>query len=185
MIEITEDQYNKWLHLAVVVTSNRNSADLLHDLLLKFHRNSIDPEKMTMNYVFVSLKRLFIDEKRKNKTVDNEYELEMLSELEDEEVDHQEVYDEQKEKLDFIKYEVLNLRSSDIKLFELRYITYNEEKKRFGFSQREIARRIGVSNVLIHYKEKEILNTINDAWDNRKKITNRNKIIDSILKNKK
>ena len=182
MFDITERQYQEWLHFAVVVTSNKDPHDLLHDLLIKFHRNKIDDDKMTSSYVFISLKRLFIDRIRKNKIIDNEYELDKLSEVEDEEIDHQDVYDEQKKKLDFIKYEVLNLRPSDIKLFELRYITYNEDKGRFGFSQREIARKIGVSNVLIHLKDKEILNTINVAWENRNVIKDRDNIIDKVLK---
>lgn len=167
-MKITQKEYNNYLHMAVILSSKDEANDLLQETLMKIERLNIPDEKLTANYIFISLKRMNYDMKNKeNRFVDNPQVIENLESEIEEEIDHRGISDRQIEKLDFVGKVIKKLHPTDIKLYNLHFTAWNEKKqKKCGYSQREIARRIGVSHQLINNKIKSIVKLLNDEWDN-------------------
>jgi hypothetical protein len=168
MIERVEKaDYNRWLNMAYVISSRDEGGDLLHTLLVNMTKWETPYEKITDSYIFISLRNLHRKNCGRNKIVDNEYVIDQLDDSEEEEIDHMEIDIKNTKKMDFIKRVVLHLRPSDIKLFELHYLTWDKKREKYGFSQRAIARQLNVSHQLINVKINNILKEINEKWDQK------------------
>lgn len=167
--QINERDYKRYLNMAYVISNRKEGGDLLHNVLLKIERLKKSHQILTDSFIFISLKNYFYTEKRLNKMVDNEYEIEKLKEIsEEEEINYKEMELKESNKIDFIRREILSYRSSDIKLFELHFITWNDRQQKFGYSQRRIAKEIGVSHQLINQKVRRIIDDLNKKWNNKK-----------------
>jgi DNA-directed RNA polymerase specialized sigma24 family protein len=58
---ITDQQYNKWLKLSIVICTNKQTAkDVLHELLITIIENDIEKEKLNDNYIFISLRNRYL-----------------------------------------------------------------------------------------------------------------------------
>lgn len=145
-----------------VITNNKDADELLQELILKIIENKIDEDKLNDNYIFISLKRSFINNRKKvsnkqKKEVDN-LEMEDILDIEDIEMIIENNLKDQ-DKLDIISKTILKLPSYDMKLYQLHFI--------WGLSQREIAKRIGVSHMTINMRVNKIKNMIQDNYKNK------------------
>lgn len=145
-----------------VITNNKDADELLQELILKIIENKIDENKLNDNYIFISLKRSFINNRKKisnkqKKEVEN-LEMEDIIDIEDIEMIIENNLKDQ-DKLDIISKTILKLPSYDMKLYQLHFI--------WGLSQREIAKRIGVSHMTINMRVNKIKNMIQENYKNK------------------
>ena len=145
-----------------VITNNKDADELLQELILKIIENKIDENKLNDNYIFISLKRSFINNRKKisnkqKKEVDN-LEMEDIIDIEDIEMIIDNNIKDQ-DKLDIISKTILKLPSYDMKLYQLHFI--------WGLSQREIAKRIGVSHMTINMRVNKIKSMIQENYKNK------------------
>lgn len=143
-----EKNYKKWLNFSKIITSGKEYQDLLHDLIIKFQ--DIDDTKATDNYIFISLKNMFLTRLSKNKI---NYDID-ISNYEDDVLDETEMLNiisedkTKQDKLDSIANVVSNLSHFEKKLYQLHFV--------FGLSQRKIAREIGVTHLTINLRINKI-----------------------------
>ena len=52
-MNITEKNYKKWLNYARIITNNKESDDLLHDLFIRLITYNTDPNIINDNYIFI------------------------------------------------------------------------------------------------------------------------------------
>jgi len=145
-----------------VITNNKDADELLQELILKIIENKIDGDKLNDNYIFISLKRSFINNRKKisnkqKKEVEN-LEMEDIIDIEDIEMIIENNLKDQ-DKLDIISKTILKLPSYDMKLYQLHFI--------WGLSQREIAKRIGVSHMTINMRVNKIKSMIQENYKNK------------------
>jgi len=170
LINLTNEQYNKWITYSKVIISQTNfkcdidyySTELLHDLILRFEKLKTPKENLKNNYVFISLKNLWYN---KISVLNKEKDKKVITDFSDINIDD-EIYDHSKdksnsEKLDTIlsTYETLN--SFDKKLYYLHFTA--------GLSQRKIARELGVNHNLINIKINNIKDIIKENYKQSKK----------------
>lgn len=151
-----EANYKKWVNLSKIITSNKEHIDLLHDLIIRL--NHIPDDKATDNYIFMSLRNLFIDRVKKS----NKIEVVDISEnyeLSYEETDENilQIDKIKQDKLDSIAIVVSNLNHFEKKLYQLHFV--------FGISQRKIAKEIDVSHITINSRINKIKEKINIFYE--------------------
>jgi RNA polymerase sigma factor (sigma-70 family) len=164
-MNITEQQYNKYLKYCNIITSGNNieAQDLLQDTLIqllnKIENKKLTPEQINDNLIFIIIRNLFLNNRNKEKTKQN-----INHKLEDELIDYyygdedlniQELQQEDniiQNKLEIISKIVNKLPSYEKKLFYLHYIK--------GISQRQIARETGIGTMPIWYRLQSIKNKI-------------------------
>jgi RNA polymerase sigma factor (sigma-70 family) len=151
-----EINYKKWYNYAKIITNNNEADDLLHNLIIIFIEKDLTEEKLSDNYVFISLRNSFLTRLKKNK-IDYNIEVDLLLdnvlELTKEEVELIKQKDEDTQnKLDIISKVVGNLNSFEKKLYQLHFV--------FGLSQRKIAREISVSHLTINQRINKIKSKI-------------------------
>lgn len=159
-MNITDKDYKKWLNYSKIITNNKEADDLLHDLIIRFIRYKTDPNIITDNYVFISLKYLYLTKTKKNKKNILEYSNDLLSNVESDEIDiHSFINDnnDKQSKLDCISKTVLSLNDFERKLYQLHFI--------YGLSQRKIAREISVSHMVINERINRIKQKIKDSYE--------------------
>jgi DNA-directed RNA polymerase specialized sigma24 family protein len=152
---ITDQQYNKWLKLSIVICNNKQTAkDVLHELLITIIENDIEKEKLNDNYIFISLRNRYLkhinSEKKYNGNtvlINNDSE-QIFSNLKDIDVneldtnnndyiDHYLVASQHTSKLKSIESVVMTLREYDQNLYKLHFI--------YKISQRKISRETGIT----------------------------------------
>jgi len=161
-MDIDDKCYKRWLNMSRVITNNKDADELLQDLILKIIENKIDNSKINDNYIFISLKRSFMNKKRKQSNkMENEVEEfdveDIIDILDIESIIDKNIEDQQK--LDLIATTILSLPSYDMKLHQLHFI--------WGLSQRDIAKKIGVSHMTINMRVNKIKNMIQTNYKNK------------------
>lgn len=169
---ITDKDYRRWINMSKIICGDKQIAeDLLQELLLNIlEKNMSGQINQTDSYIFVSLKNRYANYLRsqKNKKKDHSYidledrteQLEELSSPEDLELIIDKNLEDQY-KLDIISKTVLALPSYDMKLYQLHMI--------WGLSQREIAKRIGVSHMTINMRINKIKDKIKTNYEKIRK----------------
>jgi len=159
-----DKNYKKWLNYAKIITSNKEAEDLLHDMIIVFIQKELPDEKMSDNYVFISLRNSFLTRttSKKNNMIDTNLDIsfELESVINTNELDIQKmIIDDNttQKKLDCITNTILNLNQFERKLYQLHFI--------HGLSQRKIAREIGVSHLTINQRINKIKQKIKDNYD--------------------
>ena len=165
MSNFIDKNYKKWLNYARIITNNKEAEDLLHDMIIVFIQKELPDEKMSDNYVFISLRNSFLTRttSKKNKMVDTSLDIsfELESVLNTNELDIEEIIQEdiiKQNKIDCITNTILNLNQFERKLYQLHFI--------YGLSQRKIAREIGVSHLTINQRINKIKQKIKDNYGN-------------------
>jgi len=160
-----DKNYKKWLNYAKIITNNKEAEDLLHDMIIVFIEKDLPDEKMSDNYVFISLRNSFITRvtSKNNNMIDTNLDIsfELESVINTNEWDIQQMIiddDTTQKKLDCITNTILNLNQFERKLYQLHYI--------YGLSQRKIARSIGVSHLTINTRINKIKQKIKDNYGN-------------------
>jgi RNA polymerase sigma factor (sigma-70 family) len=148
-MNITEKNYKKWLNYARIITNNKESDDLLHDLFIRLITYNTDPNIINDNYIFISLKNLFLMRLKKDKIELEEEDTLTSLEAQETELEAILIEDNKKQsKLDCISNTILSLNQFERKLYQLHFI--------YGLSQRKIAREIGVSHLSINQRINKI-----------------------------
>jgi RNA polymerase sigma factor (sigma-70 family) len=159
-VNIIDKNYKKWLNFSKIITSNKESEDLLHDVLINLLQKypDLDELKWNDNFVFISLRNAFLTRVSKNKI---DFDVEVID-LDSRDL----IIDLESIKLDDIQFEkkmitiqntVLSLNHFEQKLYELHFLK--------GFSQRRIAREVGVSHLTINSRVNKIKQKIKENYD--------------------
>jgi len=156
----------------VICNDKEIAEDILQDLLINIlEKNMSDKIIILDNYIFMSLKNRFTNfiRSQKNKKKDEKYTdlelndgtelLEDFSTPEDLELLIEQNIEDQ-HKIDIITMTVLKLPSYDMKLYQLHFI--------WGLSQREIAKRIGISHMTINMRINKIKVKIKENYEKNK-----------------
>lgn len=141
----------------MIICNNKEIAeDILQELLLHLLEKNNDHINVIDSYIFISLRNRYLNYLSKNK---NKYE--EISDIEDpftlEETDvliEKELEDSKK--IQSITETILALPSYDMKLYQLHFI--------WGLSQREIAKRIGISHMTINMRVNKIKDKIRENY---------------------
>lgn len=166
---VTEKDYKKWLNMSKIICSNKEIAEeILQELLLnmieKNNNNTYD------SYIFISLKNRFLNyiKKEKNRKIDYvDNENINLTELLEDNTQPEDIQElikknlEDQDKLNIITETILQLESYDKKLYQLHMI--------WNLSQREIAKKIGISHMTINMRINKIKDKIKLNYDKRRK----------------
>ena len=160
-----DKNYKKWLNFSKIITNNKESEDLLHNLIIVFMEKDLPDEKMSDNYVFISLRNSFLTRvtSKKNNMIDTNldisFELESVINTNEWDIEQMIIDDDTtQEKLDCITNTILNLNHFERKLYQLHFI--------YGLSQRKIAREISVSHLTINQRINKIKQKIKDNYGN-------------------
>jgi RNA polymerase sigma factor (sigma-70 family) len=160
-----DKNYKKWLNYAKIITNNKEAEDLLHDMIIVFIEKDLPDEKMSDNYVFISLRNSFITRvtSKNNNMIDTNLDIsfELESVINTNEWDIEQMIQEditKQSKLDCITNTILNLNQFERKLYQLHFI--------YGLSQRKIARSIGVSHLTINTRINKIKQKIKNNYGN-------------------
>ena len=156
----------------VICGDKEVAADILQDLLINILEKGMSDKIIILdNYIFMSLKNRFTNyiRSQKNKQKDEKFidlELSDGTELledfttpEDLELLIEKNIEDQ-HKIDIITMTVLKLPSYDMKLYQLHFV--------WRLSQRQIAKRIGVSHMMINMRINKIKNKIKENYKESK-----------------
>ena len=160
---VTEKDYKRWSNMSKIICSNREIAEeVLQELLLNMiEKNITTPDKVNDSYIFMSLKNRFLNyiKKEKNRKIDYvDSEDTNLTELLEDTTQPEDLQElikknlEDQEKINVITETILQLESYDKKLYQLHMI--------WGLSQREIAKKIGISHMTINMRINKIKDKI-------------------------
>lgn len=165
MNKIIELNYKKWLNFSKIITNNKEAEDLLHNLIIILIEKNVCQTKINDNYIFISLRNLFLTRttSKKNKMIDSNLDIsvELESVVNTNEWDIEEFIkndNETQKKIDCITNTILNLNQFERKLYQLHFI--------YGLSQRKIAREIDVSHLTINQRINKIKQKIRDSYGN-------------------
>lgn len=147
---IDDKTYKKWLNMSIIICGKKDIAeDLLQELLLSLLEKDNSHVNVLDSYIFISLKNRFINWNKKNKKTIKEEIIEVEDSFTTEDLDCLiEKNIEDQKRIDSITKTVLNLPSYDMKLYQLHFI--------WGLSQREIAKKIGISHMTINMRVNKI-----------------------------
>lgn len=170
---VTEKDYKKWFNMSKIICSNKDVAEeVLQELLLHMIEKNITDDRVNDSYIFMSLKNRFLNyiKKEKNRKLDyiDRYSYwcsddeTNLTELLEDTTQPEDIQDlikknlEDQEKLNIITETILSLASYDRKLYQLHFI--------WGLSQREIAKKIGISHMTINMRINKIKQKIKQKY---------------------
>lgn len=170
---ITDRDYKRWINMSRIVCDDKQIAeDLLQELLLNILEKDMSGQiKVVDSYIFISLKNRYMNYLRslKNKKKDDVYInlegcdgtelLEDLTSPDDLEILIEKNIQDQ-EKIDIITSTILALPGYDMKLYQLHFI--------WGLSQREIAKKIGISHMTINMRVNKIKEKIKENYEKRR-----------------
>lgn len=162
--EYIDKNYKKWLNYSKIITSNKESDDLLHSLIIKIIEREIPLDKINDNYIFISLKNSFLTRttSKKNNMIDSNLDVSIQLEnvVNTNELDIEKMIQEdiiKQKKLDCITNTILKLNQFERKLYQLHYI--------YGLSQRRIAKEIGCSHLTINQRINKIKQKIKNNYE--------------------
>lgn len=167
-MNITSEQFEKYRHFARVIANNYEEAEeLLQDTMLRICELNLPPEKNNDNYIFITMKRLYINKKAKEKVRSKigshslEFNDDLYNSQEDEtNIKHLQEEDNIKQyKLDIIGKVYDSLPTHDKQLFYLHFIE--------GISQRRISRETGLGAMTIFYRVQKIKSKIREQYQNK------------------
>ena len=167
---ITEKMYKRWLNFSYVVCSNRDiGADILQDVILGMLEKEMIDDRITDNYMFISIKNKYLNYLKKNKKkieddkhlnlYENDNDIEDTTSYNDLECLLEKNILDQK-KLDILTDTILSLDCYEKKLYQLHFI--------WGYSQRFISRKIGVNHLTINNKINKIKIKIKENYEKRR-----------------
>lgn len=170
---ITDRDYKRWINMSRIVCGDKQIAeDLLQELLLNILEKDMSGQiKVVDSYIFISLKNRYMNYLRslKNKKKDDVYIdlegsdgtelLEDLSSPDDLEVLIEKNIEDQ-DKIDVITNTILALPNYEMKLYQLHFI--------WGLSQRDIAKKIGISHMTINMRVNKIKEKIKENYEKRR-----------------
>jgi len=170
---ITDKDYKRWYNMSKVICTDKEIAeDILQDLLINILEKKMSSQiKVLDSYIFMSLKNRFTNyiRSQKNKKKDEKYIdlelgdgtelLEDLTSPEDLELLIEKNIEDQN-KIDIITTTILKLPTYDMKLYQLHFV--------WCLSQREIAKRIGVSHMMINMRINKIKDKIKESYEKNK-----------------
>lgn len=166
---VTEKDYKRWSNMSKIICSNREIAEeVLQELLLNMIEKNITDDRVNDSYIFMSLKNRFLNhiKKEKNRKIDyvdnDDTNLTELLEDTTQPEDIQELIKknlEDQDKLNVITETILTLASYDKKLYQLHMI--------WGLSQRQIAKKIGISHMTINMRINKIKDKIKSNYDKK------------------
>ena len=164
--------------MSYIICNNKEIGnDILQELLLNMIEKNITDDRVNDSYIFMSMKNRYMNYLRNNKkkiqddnyfNYDNNTEeteldkierLEDLSSPEDLEILIEKNIKDQR-KLDIITETILTLETYEKKLYQLHFI--------WGYSQRDIAKRIGVSHMTINMRINKIKDKIKTNYEKRR-----------------
>ena len=159
---ITDKDYKRWSNMSKVICNNREVAEeILQELLLNMiENNRTNPDKLNDSYIFMSLKNRFLNYIRDNANRKMDY---VNSELLEDTTQPEDLLElikknlEDQDKINIITETILELESYDKKLYQLHFI--------WGLSQREIAKKIGISHMTINMRVNKIKDKIKDRYE--------------------
>lgn len=159
---VTEKDYKRWSNMSKIICSNRVIAEeVLQELLLNMIEKNITDDRVNDSYIFMSLKNRFLNyiKKEKNRKIDYvDNEDTNLTELLQDTTQPEDLQEliiknlEDQDKINVITETILELESYDKKLYQLHMI--------WGLSQREIAKKIGISHMTINMRINKIKDKI-------------------------
>lgn len=169
---ITDKQYKRWSNMSKIICNDKEIAeDILQDLLINILEKNMSNSIIILdNYIFMSLKNRFTNyiRSQKNKQKDEKYIdlelgdgtelLEDLTSPEDLELLIEKNIEDQ-HKIDIITTTILKLPTYDMKLYQLHFI--------WGLSQREIAKKIGISHMTINMRVNKIKEKIKESYEKK------------------
>jgi RNA polymerase sigma factor (sigma-70 family) len=166
MNHIIDKNYKKWHNYAKIITNNNNPSDLLHDTIIYFIDKDMPNNKLSDNFVFISLRNRHLNNIKKSKIeiVDNnnsDFNEDLITQFIGDTLDYELVKNNDdmiQSKLDCITTTVLSLNQFERKLYQLHFI--------YGLSQRNIAREIGVNHLTINQRINRIKQKIRDNYVN-------------------
>ena len=163
MSNFIDKNYKKWHNYAKIITNNKEAEDLLHNMIIVFIQKELPDEKMSDNYVFISLRNSFLTRttSKKGKMIDTNLDVsvELESVVNTNELDIEQMIQDdiiKQSKLDCISNTVIKLNQFERKLYQLHFI--------YGLSQRKIAREIGVSHLTINQRINKIKQKIKQNY---------------------
>lgn len=164
---VDEKSYKRWSNMSKVICNNREIAEeILQELLLNMIEKNITDDRVNDCYIFMSLKNRFLNyiKKEKNRKMDyvDSEDINLTELLEDttQPEDLQELIEkniEDQDKINIITETILELESYDKKLYQLHFI--------WGLSQREIAKKIGISHMTINMRVNKIKDKIKERYE--------------------
>lgn len=164
---VTEKDYKKWSNMSKIICSNKEIAEeVLQELLLNMIEKNITDDRVNDSYIFMSLKNRFLNylKKEKNRKIDYvDSEDTNLTELLEDTTQPEDLQElikknlEDQEKINVITETILSLASYDKKLYQLHMI--------WGLSQREIAKKIGISHMTINMRINKIKDKIKSNYE--------------------
>lgn len=165
---ITDKDYKRWSNMSKIICSNKEIAEeILQEILLNMiENNRTNPDKLNDCYIFMSLKNRFLNyiKKEKNRKMDyvDSEDINLTELLEDttQPEDLQELIKknlEDQDKINIITETILELESYDKKLYQLHFI--------WGLSQRQIAKKIGISHMTINMRVNKIKDKIKERYE--------------------
>jgi len=167
---VDEKSYKRWSNMSKIICSNREIAEeVLQELLLNMIEKNITDYRVNDSYIFMSLKNRFLNyiKKEKNRKIDyvdnDDTNLTELLEDTTQPEDLQELIKknlEDQEKINVITETILQLESYDKKLYQLHFI--------WNLSQREIAKKIGISHMTINMRINKIKEKIKENYKKNK-----------------
>lgn len=157
-MNITDKDYKRWLNMSVIICGNKEVAeDILQELLLNLLEKNNSHINVLDNYIFISLKNRYINFNKKDKKTIKEELIEVQDDFTNDDLDcliQKNIEDQ--EKIDCITKTILKLPSYDRKLYQLHFI--------WGLSQREIAKKIGISHMTINMRVNKIKEKIRNNY---------------------
>ena len=148
--------------MSKIICSDKVIAEeVLQELLLNMIEKNITDDRVNDSYIFMSLKNRFLNhiKKEKNRKIDYvDSEDTNLTELLEDTTQPEDLQElikknlEDQEKINVITETILQLESYDKKLYQLHMI--------WGLSQREIAKKIGISHMTINMRINKIKDKI-------------------------
>ena len=153
--------------MSKIICSNREIAEeVLQELLLNMIEKNITDDRVNDSYIFMSLKNRFLNylKKEKNRKIDYvDNEDTNLTELLEDTTQPEDLQElivknlEDQEKINVITETILSLESYDKKLYQLHFI--------WNLSQREIAKKIGISHMTINMRINKIKDKIKSNYE--------------------
>lgn len=154
---MSNNDYKRYKNMAVVICNGDNNMadDLLQDTLLYFMEKNIESEKLTDNYIFMSLKNRYLNNVTRGKKFDDNVNLNELEVFDENLEDKKILEDDNYSKLMLVKNNISKLNEFEKLLFSLVIIK--------NIKQSDISKKTGLSRSLLSYRYVRLKNKLRDG----------------------